>query len=182
MEEEARLKAAEESARILAEEKAKKFAEEKALAEQRRKDEDARIALEEAQKQAKSAEEKRLAEERKRLEEEALAKKQLEEQEKLQKDIEARKAKAIAEKIKEQEKAIKVAQSVVDEVDKKSFNKGKTEEIIEKENMKITRTVFVDASSILIYLKVEHQWGGVYFFRNDQCISEYLYEIELKTI
>ncbi|MCK7537006.1 MAG: hypothetical protein MZV63_41610 [Marinilabiliales bacterium] len=100
----------------------------------------------------------------------------------MQRDIEIRKAKAIADKLREQEKALNVAKKSVGEVEKENYNKGKTVEVIEKENMKITRTVFVESSAILIYLKVEHEWGGVYFFRNDQCISEYLYEIELKSI
>ncbi len=190
--EEAYLKAEADSLKKVAEEKAKREAEEyerqltqlKEESEKRQKEEEAQKVLEEEQRLAKLAEEKRLSEDRKKEEEAAKVQAELEEQELLQKDIEIRKAKALAEKLKRQNQLYHQAQKAADEFTevKKDYPKGKTVEEFEKFGMYITRTIVIDNEAVRIYLKVKHDWGGLFFFKNNQSISGELYDIELERI
>ncbi|MDK2979450.1 MAG: hypothetical protein PWP52_2164, partial [Bacteroidales bacterium] len=118
-----------------------------------------------------------LAEERKKAEEAAKVQAKMEEQKKIQQDIEERKAKAIAAKLNQE----KQSQNVADELSKikKEYPLGKTVEEFEKYGMKITRTIMVEEKIIKVYLKVKHPWGETFYFRNSQCISKYLYDIEI---
>ena len=190
--EEAYLKAEADSLKKVAEEKAKREAEEyerqltqlKEESELRQKEEEARIVMEEEQRLAKLAEEKRLSEDRKEADEAAKVQAELEEQELLRKDIEVRKAKALAEKLKRQNQLYNQAKKAADEFTevKKDYPKGKTVEEFEKFGMYITRTIVIDNEAVRIYLKVKHDWGGLFFFKNNQSISEELYEVELERI
>ena len=174
---EALKKAAEEKARIEAEEQAKKLAALKEESEKRRKEDEAEKALQKEQRLAKLTEEKRLSEERKKAEEAAIIQAKLENEERLKRDIEVRKAKALTEILNQ---AKQVADEFVEV--KKDYPKGKTVEDFEKLGMKIKRTIVIDSETVRIYLKVEHDWGAIYYFRNNQCISQELYNVELESI
>ncbi len=170
----------EEKARIEAERKAQQLSKEKEEAKKRRKEEEARLALLEEQKEAQKAEEKRLAEERRKAEEQAKIEAEIEQQKRIQKDIEERRKKAIAEKLKQRQES----QNVADELSelKKDYPIGTTVEDIEKYGMKITRTIVVEDRKIRVYLKVKHPWGETFYFKNSQNISNHLYNIELSKL
>ncbi|PLX14576.1 MAG: hypothetical protein C0597_09785, partial [Marinilabiliales bacterium] len=65
---------------------------------------------------------------------------------------------------------------------KKEYPKGKTVEEFDKYGMHITRTILIDDQVVRVYLKVEHEWGGLYFFKNNQSIYEELYRVELENV
>ena len=67
----------------------------------------------------------------------------------------------------------------IDEIDEQ--HKRIIEEF-EKFGMYITRTIVIESEAVKIYLKVKHDWGEVFFFRNNQSISEELYTVELERI
>ena len=125
-----------------------------------------------------------MAEERKKEEEAAKAQEEIKKQALLLKDIEERKAKALAEKLKKQDQLYNQAQKAADEFIevKKDYPKGKTTEVFDKFGMHITRTIVIDNEVVRIYLKVEHNWGATFFFKNSQSVSEELYTVELERI
>lgn len=188
----ARQKAEADSLKKVAEEKAKREAEEyqrqldavKAESELRQKAEAAQKALEEEQRLAKLSEEKRLSEQRRKEEEAAKIQAEIQQQAQLQKDIEERKAKALAEKLKKQDQLYNSAQKAAEEFTevKKDYPKGKTVEEFDKFGMHIIRTIVIDDEVVRIYLKVNHEWGAIFFFKNNQSISEELYKSELERI
>ena len=101
------------------------------------------------------------------------------------KDIELRKSKALADKLKKQNQLYNsAAQKAAEELTevKKDYPKGKTVEEFERYGMKITRTIVIDDEVVRIYMKVVHEWGATYYFKNNQSISGYLYSIELDRI
>ncbi|MGC9374183.1 MAG: hypothetical protein ACP5DQ_03975 [Bacteroidales bacterium] len=167
----------EEKARLEAERKAQQLSKEKEEAEQRRKEEEARKEAERIRQQQLADSLKLLAEKRQKAEEAAKAQAKIEEQKKIQQDIEKRKAKAIAAKLKQK----KQSQNVADKLSelKKEYPLGKTVEEFEKYGMKITRTIIVEEKIIKIYLKVKHPWGETFYFKNSQCISKHLYDVEI---
>lgn len=60
-----------------------------------------------------------------------------------------------------------------------SMYRHKTVDNYREHNMNITLTTFtVDADNI-IYKKVEHDWGGVFYFKDGICIGSWAYESEI---
>lgn len=178
-------KIAQEKEKLEIEKKARQLALVKEESEKRKKEDEAQKAIEEEQMIAKVAEEKRLADERNKEEEAAKAQAELDAKVKLERDIEIRKAKALAEKLNEQNELYKnAAQKAAEELSevKKDYPRGKTVEEFERFGMKITRTIVIDSEVVRIYLKVIHEWGATYYFKNNQAISHYLYTVELKRV
>ncbi|HKL08122.1 MAG TPA: cell envelope integrity protein TolA [Bacteroidales bacterium] len=173
-------KVQEEKARLEAERKAELLAQEKAEAESRTKEEEARKEAEKIRQQQIADSLKQMAEERRKEEEAAKAQAEIEKQKRIKQDLEDRKAKAIAAEINQQ----KYSQNVADELSKlkKEYPEGKTVEEIEKYGMQITRTIIVGDNRIKVFLKVQHPWGETFYFRNTQCISKHLYDIEIKKL
>ncbi len=185
-----------EQQRIVAEERAKQEAEEEVRkrtaeeAEAKAQAETIKKAIEEKEKLEKQQLAEKLvlikeeADKRKKEEEQVKVQEEIEKQAQLHKDLDERRNKALADKLKREGQRYKHAQEVADEFAdvKNDYPKGKTVEEFEKFGMKITRVIIVDNKVVRIYLKVQHDWGETFFFKNNQCISQRLFDIEVESI
>ena len=78
----------------------------------------------------------------------------------------------------------------LDEMDKKSDNfvallaikypQGMTEKTYQEGNKKVTKRIVVRGNVGSEYMRVEHSWGGVYYFKNGDAITEYVWQKEAK--
>ncbi|MFT4660155.1 MAG: hypothetical protein ACI8XB_000413 [Patiriisocius sp.] len=59
-----------------------------------------------------------------------------------------------------------------------SYPDGITEEILNENGKKITRRVVVKNGKGSDYRKVEHRWGGVFYFKNDEAIAAHTWNME----
>lgn len=76
-----------------------------------------------------------------------------------------------------QPKAVKAADEVVD-AEGNPYPEGMTEEVIEKKNVTIIKRIIVKGREVDVYQKATHRWGGVFFFKNDQGVSERIWIAE----
>ena len=60
----------------------------------------------------------------------------------------------------------------------KQYQDGFTEEIYTKANRKITKRVIVKNGLGDEYQKIEHQWGGKFYFKNGEPITQFIWEKE----
>jgi hypothetical protein len=60
------------------------------------------------------------------------------------------------------------------------YAKDRTDEVTKLERLTITRTVFNRDRVITFYTKVEHVYGGVFYFKNGDDISEWQYNHETR--
>lgn len=78
----------------------------------------------------------------------------------------------------------------LDKMDKKTNNfvallavkypQGMTEKTYQEGNKKITKRIIVKGNLGAEYMKIEHSWGGVYYFKNGDVITEYVWQKEAK--
>ena len=76
----------------------------------------------------------------------------------------------------------------LDKMDKKTNNfvallavkypQGMTEKTYQEGNKKITKRIIVKGNLGAEYMKIEHSWGGVYYFKNGDVITEYVWQKE----
>ena len=59
-----------------------------------------------------------------------------------------------------------------------NYEDGFTEEIYTKANRTITKRIIVKQGLGDEYLKVQHAWGGVYYFKNGEPITKFMWEKE----
>ena len=55
---------------------------------------------------------------------------------------------------------------------------SRAEEIIEEENRIITQITVVRERMQYVYKKVAYNWGGVYYFRDDDSITNAVFKLE----
>ncbi len=145
--------------------KAKADAEAKAKADQ----EKARLALAEKNRQDS------ISAANKALQEKEIADRQA----KAYAEIEAKKKMLGKTPNKTEDKPIPVAASVP-KIIESDYKEGVTDETIKENNRTIYRTVVKKDGSALNYQKVVYNWGGVFYFKNDNSMTELTFQQELK--
>ncbi|NNC85277.1 MAG: hypothetical protein HKN75_04290 [Bacteroidia bacterium] len=60
-----------------------------------------------------------------------------------------------------------------------SVYRHKTVDTYREHNMDITLTVFTIDADEIIYKKVKHDWGGVFYFKDGVCVGSWVYESEI---
>jgi hypothetical protein len=173
---------AEEEARVTEEKKRNELEKEKAEAELRKKEKEALEVQNKIKQQAKLKKEQEESERRRKEEEAAKVQREIKQQALLKADIKKRNANALQKKLREQAAIYQETKKAANELIQldKEYPTGKTVEEFDKFNMHITRIIMSFDESIKLYLKVEHDWGKVFYFRNIQSISEELFNIETK--
>ncbi|MBD80163.1 MAG: hypothetical protein CL840_14715 [Crocinitomicaceae bacterium] len=78
----------------------------------------------------------------------------------------------------------------LDKLDKKSDNfvallatkypQGMTEKTYKEKNKTVTKRIVVKGNLGTEYMKVEHAWGGVYYFKNGEATTKYVWQKEAK--
>ena len=92
--------------------------------------------------------------------------------------------KLIAEKIERDKKYQEAKEEVVkvipaEEIAKRYSNE-RSDEVTKLKRLTITRTVFNRKNVLTFYTKVEHKYGGVYYFKDAFDISEWQYKNDTK--
>ena len=158
---------------------------ERIAAEKKRQAEEARAAKLLAAKQAAEAEAKRKEEERQRKQAELEQKRKEEaarkEAERLERE---RKLKEEAEKAKARREAEEAARKARIEAARlaaiEANKKNKVQEIFTDNYKKVIKITVTQGKKINIYKKVQWNWGGVYYFKNEKNISRSLFYKETK--
>ena len=57
---------------------------------------------------------------------------------------------------------------------------SRTEEIITEDNRTITQVTIIRERMTYVYKKVVYNWGGVYYFRDDNSITNAVFKLESK--
>ncbi|MCB0429886.1 MAG: hypothetical protein KDD54_07205, partial [Flavobacteriales bacterium] len=172
---------ADEDARRAADAEAKRKADEAAKraadAEAKRKaDEDAarQVADARAGKQAREAEAARLKAEQEENDRKVRA---------AQAAAEARRKAAAdakmaeAKRLKDNPPKISLTKKIEAEKNK-DYPEGKTEELIEERTRTIKKVIISREGNVTIYKQINYQWGGIFFFKDDESISKDLFERE----
>jgi hypothetical protein len=151
-----------------------------AALEKARQDSMAKAKAEEELRARLAADSLRKAEEAARLAamEEAKQKALAEAEEKRRKEVEAQKealAKASQQQVKQQQK-IDLPEL------KRNYPEGLSEETITENNRVLYRTVIKKSITQDVFYKIVYNWGGVFYFKNGQSMSEANYNTELKNI
>ena len=60
------------------------------------------------------------------------------------------------------------------------YKEGVTDETVNETNRVIYRTVVKKDGNAFNYQKIAYTWGGVFYFKNDNSITQILFEQELK--
>ncbi len=186
---EALKKQEEERARLEAEENARRQAQLAAENEARRKAEEEARRIAEQELTAKLAKMQDDAAARRKAEEEAKEAERLRLIEEMQAEYEAMKQQELTKY--EQKKSDffigidDALNSFINDFDKQYPN-GKTVETYDFEHWTITKIIIKDDRKTIQYLKVEHHWGPIFYFKREEvnatpvyfCISETIFEIE----
>lgn len=192
----AQLEAEMRAAEAAAEEEAKRRAEiERLEIERRQREADARRAEEERLAAIAKAEEdkrkreeaRKAAEERKKLEASEAAF-EAERKRKAKEAYEAeQRAKVRAQAVMEAQKRERDEAIAIMETERKSLAVkdagavvSRTVEEIEEVNRKITRITINRERMNYVYQKVAYNWGGIYYFRDDDSITKAVFELETK--
>ena len=94
-------------------------------------------------------------------------------------EIEAKKKMLGKAPNKTEDKPAPVAASVP-KIIESDYKEGVTDETIKENNRTIYRTVVKKDGSALNYQKVVYNWGGVFYFKNDNSMTELTFQQELK--
>lgn len=157
----------------------------KQIAELKAKEEERKVYEKKMEEQARSEAEVRKAEEDRRLKDAAA--KQAEEERRRQEaaakaDLEKRKREA-REKFQGEQgsQAAKPAQSVEDRpmtIQEAGNIVSRTEEIIQEDKRVIRQITIKRERHTFVYRQVKHEWGGVFYFKNDIDITKNDFEME----
>lgn len=174
-----RLKQEEEAqqSRMRAEEEARKAAESKAADEARSKAEAARAendrkrtALAKAEEEKRASDAERLVAEQRKSQEQALA------------DEERRKREARERAEREQKGNAKAAKIIAEQKPMSVADAGnivsRTENTFREGTKEITEVTIHRERQSFVYRMVRHDWGGIYYFKNDNSITKRDYDME----
>ncbi|MBK7572291.1 MAG: hypothetical protein IPI10_11970 [Bacteroidetes bacterium] len=95
-------------------------------------------------------------------------------------EIEAKKKLLAKTANKTDEKPATASSAPVPKIIESDYKEGVTDETIKENNRTIYRTVVKKDGSALNYQKVVYNWGGVFYFKNDNSMTELTFQQELK--
>ncbi|MBL0104332.1 MAG: hypothetical protein IPP51_11605 [Bacteroidetes bacterium] len=96
-------------------------------------------------------------------------------------EIEAKKAALAAAQKKDDKPTVSAKSSApVPKIVDSDYKEGVTEETIKETNRTIYRTVVKKDGTAYNFQKVVYNWGGVFFFKNDNAMTETTFMAELK--
>jgi tetratricopeptide (TPR) repeat protein len=64
----------------------------------------------------------------------------------------------------------------------REYPQGVTEEVINEDGYDITRRVVVESGVGAEYLKIKHNWGGIFYFKNGESTSQWVWQIETNDV
>jgi len=64
----------------------------------------------------------------------------------------------------------------------KPYPQGQTEEIIHGENVVIIKRIVVKGQEVDVYKKVTHNWGGLFYFKNEMSITQRVWQEETDSL
>jgi hypothetical protein len=189
-EEEARLRAAE----LKALEEQKKVAavakveEDKRLAAKNAEDQELRrkAAAEKAEEDKRKAAEVKAEQDARMARAAAAAGEERKAQEKARAEAEKRAREAAALKQAEAAAAVTSAKNLLEKAPLKTKDAGRilsrNEKIYREGTKEITEITIEREFQTFIYRKVKHDWGGMYYFKNDASITKYDFDTETKAV
>lgn len=92
----------------------------------------------------------------------------------VKKPVEAKKEKKNPKDFKISEEDKQKSTGYMSELAKK-YPEGLTEEVNEEGSKKVTRRIIVNGNLGVEYKKVEHNWGGIFYFKNGSPTTEYVW-------
>ena len=103
-----------------------------------------------------------------------------ERQAKIQEDIQAKKeALARANQIDTTKNAVTKPTTAVPKIRESDYQEGITDETVTESNRSIVRTVVKKEGVTYNYQKITYNWGGIFYFKNEQSITATLFDQEI---
>jgi len=141
---------------------------------------EAAIAKAFAAEEAKQAENKRIQDSLALIEKAEKDKAAAERQAKIQEDIQAKKdALARANRIDTTRTQSTKSTTTVPKIRESDYQEGITDETVNESNRSILRTVVKKDGVTYNYQKITYNWGGVFYFKNEQSITAILFDQEI---
>jgi len=62
------------------------------------------------------------------------------------------------------------------------YSKGRKRKVIKEPSRTITRIIIIENSRLTIFTRIEYKWGGLYFFKENETITQTVYDLETNPV